>query len=255
MINKSQRWLVLVIVLFALLGLTLSIARQPSHIAVRTNYTVYLPMVSRPLGMGLAWGSHRTELNADWCYNAWDAGGCLNSNYDFQHPATPCPTIELLGNEPDGWEGSGYPTEPEVAAGLSRQAREVCPNTVFIAGNTVQGNTVWIDGYLEAGGVADWLGTHCYAPTAQDCIVILTTFREHYLTWPICVTEWNIGSEREGTPLTTRPQEFKSFLDWIKIAFPCSAVYTDYAPPPWDIHNLLNPDGTPNELGRIFAGR
>ena len=247
-----RRRFFLAIGLLALLGLTLSIAKQPGHVTVKTIYRVYLPVIAKPVtfGMGLAWGSYREELNADWCYNSNGAGNCLSSNWDFRQAYDECPVAQLLGNEPDGHTGAGgYPTTPEEAVELSQQARATCPYTLFIAGNTMQGDQAgWLAEYVRLGGAYDILGTHCYTSEAQWCITALEAFRARFRERRLCLTEWGLS------PSANRVNEFTTMLDYVR-TWDCSAIYTDYAPPPWDVMNLLNPDGTPNALGEIYAER
>jgi hypothetical protein len=237
------------------------------------QYQVFIPLAAGPgsaaapaetgpqmPGMGVAGLQYPDLLNADWHYAyewcGFNTPGCTPMVKYWEAPDL-CPPVLLVGNEPDGVpEAGGAPMSPTAAAERSRAIRAMCSRaqTYLIVGNVIQGNIQWTRDYLNAGGVYDALGVHCYAyGTADNCITTLGDFKQAFAPAPICVTEWNL--------LTTqiKTDEFTRLMNYIRDLTPCSAVFSDINQGlywSWNpIYWLVEQGGALNPRGQIFANR
>jgi len=260
--------------LAVVIALTAVLAALPAPEAqAAASYKVFIPLAAgsggaaQPAetgpqmpGMGVAGATHPELLNADWFYGyewcGFHTPGCTPMVKYWEMPEL-CPPVLLVGNEPDGDPAAGgAPMSPAAAAQKSRDIRAMCPRekTYLIVGNVVQGNVQWTRDYLNAGGVYDALGVHCYAyGTADNCIDTLTTFKQSVAPAPICVTEWDLLSTQ------MKPAEFERLMNFIQNLTPCSAVFTDTNQGTywwWNpIYWLVESGGVLNERGQIFANR
>jgi hypothetical protein len=210
--------------------------------------------------MGVAGRDAPHLLNADWFYGyewcGFHTPGCTPMVKYWELPEL-CPPVLLVGNEPNGTPPpDGAATDPAVAAQKSQAIRAMCPReqTFLIAGNTAQADITWTQAYLDAGGVYDALGTHCYAsPTADPCITLLTNFQNAFPGAPLCVTEWDLLTQKMNGP------EFERLMRFIMNLTPCSAVFSDINQGQyWSWHPiywLVESGGVLNERGEIFANR
>jgi hypothetical protein len=253
-----------------LLAVTIALAASPWRTAKSaTTYRLYLPLTLNPgssagsgpamPGMGVAGSSYPDLLQADWHYAyewcGFHTPGCTPMVKWWEMPES-CPPVLLVGNEPNGTPPpDGAATSPAVAAQKSQAIRAMCSRqqTFLIVGNTAQADIHWTRAYLDAGGVYDALGTHCYSGTADVCLTMLADFQNAFPSAPMCVTEWNLLTKQMNTT------EFERLMRGIMDLTPCSAVFSDINQGlywSWDpIYWLVDQGGVLNARGQVYAER
>ncbi len=252
------------------LMLLLTTSTAPLPIAVKPStqtYMVFIPYLEKPPGLwggGVAsttGGQFNNALRADFWYKwSWcDVPNCIPMLRNWTLPPS-CPLTLLLGNEPNAPEPFGYPITPEDAATISQQIRALCPGTWLVAGNVAMSSegeflsaVEWIWQYLDADGIANQVGVHCYVPrtgSAQQCVDWLNGFMDAFPQRMFCLTEWNTFNRD--------PVIFQELLNFVVDNFGCYAIFTDFDKT-WQWYSinldLINPDGTPNVYGEIYRSR
>lgn len=219
-------------------------------------------------GIALADSSHLEDLDTigatsyyNWTLNCRDDPRCIPMARAWQLPDS-CPSVLLVGNEPNAIEPNGAPMSPADAATNVKAIQSQCPETKLIVGNvsaddwSVVGGYgsgyAWLRAFLRAYPAYNGtIGLHCYTQhSAQWCISQLGSMRRLY-KGEMYVTEFGVLSQ-DG------PQ-MKRLLTYIGKNFSGAWVYTNRQPASayeqgWALQgaDLITPNGlTP--AGAVFA--
>lgn len=247
----------------AVLLLALLTASNPLPQAINTTLVVsqiFLPIISKPvaaLGMGLAWATiapYGESVNADWWYRGGEGTAPSYPQPDYLAYPSQCRDWMLIFNEPDPGGNQEWLFTPQDAASKSHRIRQLCPRSLFAAGNVSQFGRTWLQQYLALGGEYDWLGFHSYCLFWEDCVNTIQEFRNAFPNDDLCLTEWNVVAH---DPLTAYERfAFGTLMQYVKDNLQCSAVFTDRYVDGQNSMSLFRENKTTlNEIGVIYANR